>query len=54
MSKFIKIKCNKCKNEQQTFSKASKDVKCLVCGEVLARSKGGKIEVLGTLIEELK
>lgn len=53
MSKFIKIKCNKCKNEQQTFSKASKDVKCLVCGELLARAQGGKIEIISTVIEDL-
>jgi len=39
---FLKVQCGKCNNEQKIFSKASTDVKCLVCGEVLAKSSGGK------------
>lgn len=39
---FLKVKCEKCNNEQKIFSKASTTVKCLVCGEVLAKSSGGK------------
>jgi len=39
---FIKVKCKECKNEQVIFSKASTEVKCLVCGAVLAKTTGGK------------
>ncbi len=42
---FVKVKC-KCKNEQIVFSKASSEVKCLVCGEVLVKPTGGSAEFL--------
>jgi small subunit ribosomal protein S27e len=52
-SKFIKVRCEKCKNEQVIFNKAATEVKCLVCGEVLAQPsasvaklKAGVLEVL--------
>ena len=41
-SKFVKVKCEKCKNEQMVFEKAASQVKCLVCGEVLAEPTGGR------------
>ena len=44
-SKFLKVKCEKCKNEQMVFEKASTRVKCLVCGEVLAEPTGGKVKL---------
>ena len=44
-SKFLKVKCNKCKNEQVIFSKAAGEVKCLVCGAVLAKPSGGRAEI---------
>lgn len=50
-SKFVKVKCEKCKNEQMVFMRAASKVKCLVCGEVLAEPTGGKarlnVKVLG-------
>lgn len=42
---FVKVKCEKCKNDQVIFTKAASTVECLVCGEVLAESTGGKIEL---------
>jgi small subunit ribosomal protein S27e len=39
---FVKAKCAKCKNEQIIFGRPATEVKCLVCGEVLARPGGGK------------
>jgi len=51
---FIKVKCNKCKNEQAIFDKAAGEVHCLVCGELLARPKGGKAEVNAKVISEAK
>jgi small subunit ribosomal protein S27e len=53
-SKFIKIRCNKCKNEQIIFEKASTQVKCLVCSEILAIPKGGKAEIKTTVLEILE
>ncbi len=41
-SKFIKVKCVKCNNEQVIFEKPATVVKCLVCGEVLSKPSGGK------------
>jgi small subunit ribosomal protein S27e len=42
---FLKVKCEKCKNEQVIFSKPAGEVKCLVCGEVLAENTGGKGDI---------
>ena len=52
-SKFIKIRCPKCKNEQITFGKSANSVKCLVCGKVLAEPTGGKIKVRARILEVL-
>lgn len=40
--KFLKVKCGKCRNEQNIYEKPAVDVKCVVCGELLAKSTGGK------------
>jgi small subunit ribosomal protein S27e len=50
-SKFLKLKCKKCKNEQVVFNKASKDVKCLVCGETIAETTGGKAKINTSILE---
>ena len=52
-SKFIKIRCPKCKNEQIMFGKASPEVICLVCGKVLAEPTGGKSKVKARILEVL-
>lgn len=53
VSKFLKVKCTKCKNEQIIFEKPAMEVKCLVCGAVLAKSTGGrgviKTKVMGVM-----
>ncbi|VVB59191.1 30S ribosomal protein S27e [uncultured archaeon] len=53
---FLKVKCEKCNNEQKIFSRASTVVKCLVCGEVLAKPVGGKavLQPTAKLLGELK
>ena len=51
-SKFIKVRC-KCKNEQIIFEKASSEVKCLVCGEILAKPTGGKAKIRSRVEEVL-
>jgi small subunit ribosomal protein S27e len=53
-SKFIKIRCPKCKNEQIMFGKASSEVICLVCGKILAEPTGGKSKVKARILEVLE
>ncbi|MFA4819592.1 MAG: 30S ribosomal protein S27e [Candidatus Aenigmatarchaeota archaeon] len=51
-SKFLKVKCKKCRNEQIIFNKAAIVVKCLVCESILAEPTGGLAEIK-TKIEEV-
>jgi len=53
-SKFIKVRCPKCKNEQITFGKTATKVDCLVCGKVLAEPTGGKSRVKARILEVLE
>ena len=53
-SKFIKVRCNKCKNEQIIFGKASTRVNCLVCGEELLEPTGGKSKIKARVLEVLE
>ncbi len=53
-SKFVKIRCPKCKNEQIMFGKASSIVNCLVCSKVLAEPTGGKSRVKARVLEVLE
>jgi small subunit ribosomal protein S27e len=52
-SKFIRVRCNKCKNEQIIFEKASTKVKCLKCGEEITESSSGKAKLKANIIEVL-
>jgi small subunit ribosomal protein S27e len=51
--RFIKVRCQACKNEQIIFEGATTKVKCLICGAVIAEPKGGKAELKAKLIETL-
>lgn len=53
-SRFIKVRCKKCKNEQIIFGKASSEVKCLVCDCVLASPSGGKTKIKARVLEVLE
>ncbi|MBU1198355.1 MAG: 30S ribosomal protein S27e [Nanoarchaeota archaeon] len=53
-SKFIKLRCPKCKNEQIVFGKAASKVKCLVCDKTLAEPTGGKTRVKARVLEVLE
>lgn len=53
-SKFIKVRCPKCKNEQIVFGKSSTNVSCLVCSKVLAEPTGGKSKVKARILEVLE
>jgi len=52
-SKFLKVECPKCKNEQIIFNKATSDVKCLVCGFDLTEKTGGKAKIKSKVIQVL-
>lgn len=51
--RFIKVRCQACKNEQIIFEAATTPVKCLICGVVIAEPKGGKAELKARLVEVL-
>ncbi len=53
-SKFLKVKCMKCGNEQIIFNKASTKVYCLVCGNLLAEPTGGKARIHAKIIGVLE
>ncbi len=53
-SKFIKIRCPKCKNEQIIFGKASSKVKCLVCEKIISEPTGGKGKIKARILEVLE
>jgi len=50
-SKFIKVRCMSCKNEQIIFGKATTKVKCLVCNKSLAFPTGGKTRIKAQILE---
>jgi len=50
-SKFLKIVCSKCKNEQIIFNKANSNVKCLVCGSDVAEATGGKAKIKSKVVK---
>jgi len=52
-SKFVKVRCPKCKNEQIIFGKVSTGVACLVCGKPLADPTGGKSRLKARVLEVL-
>ncbi|MBR9680031.1 MAG: 30S ribosomal protein S27e [Candidatus Altiarchaeota archaeon] len=53
-SKFLRVKCPQCKNEQIVFNKAATEVKCLVCGKKLVKPTGGKAKIDTKSIEPLE
>jgi small subunit ribosomal protein S27e len=53
-SKFIKVRCAKCKNEQIIFGKSASRVKCLVCEAPLSEPRGGKSKIKSRILEVLE
>jgi small subunit ribosomal protein S27e len=51
--RFIKVRCQACKNEQIIFEGATTKVKCLICNADLAEPKGGKAKIKASVIEVL-
>ena len=54
VSKFIKVRCPKCKNEQIIFGKVTSSVTRLVCGKKIAEPTGGKTKIKARVLEVLE
>ena len=54
LSKFIKVRCPKCKNEQIIYGKSTSVDGCLVCEKVLSRPTGGKSKIKARILEVLE
>ena len=52
-TRFIKIRCESCKNEQVIFIKPSTEVKCLVCEKTLSQPTGGKGKIKNSQLLEV-
>jgi len=50
-SRFLKVKCSQCANEQIVFERPASNVKCRMCGITMVESTGGKGRVSGEIIE---
>ncbi|MGA9138829.1 MAG: 30S ribosomal protein S27e [Methanocella sp.] len=52
-TKFLKVKCKDCENEQIIFGSATSKVDCAVCGSTLAEPRGGKAVIKSQILEVL-
>lgn len=52
-SKFIRVRCPKCENEQVIFGKSSTKIKCLKCEKILTEPTGGKAKIRCRVLEVL-
>jgi small subunit ribosomal protein S27e len=53
-SRFLRVKCPDCGNEQIVFGNISVTVRCNVCGTSLADPRGGKARVRGEIVGVLE
>ncbi len=49
-SRFLRVRCNDCGNEQLVYSHVSSVVRCKVCSKTLAVPRGGKAEIKTTIL----
>jgi len=52
-SRFLRVKCPSCGNEQIVFDHATFPVKCFVCNSLLTVPTGGKAKILGEIVRVL-
>lgn len=50
-SRFLRVRCPDCGNEQVVFGNASMLVRCNVCDGVLAEPTGGKTRIRGEILD---
>ncbi len=53
-SRFLRVKCFDCSNEQVIFGSVSTRVKCVVCGKTIAEPGGGKAKILTRILSVLE
>jgi small subunit ribosomal protein S27e len=53
-TKFLKVRCSDCGNEQVIFSSVSTVVKCLVCSKTIAKPRGGKAKIKTKIVGVLE
>jgi len=52
-SKFLKVRCPKCKAVQTIFGKASTRINCMKCNCILVEPAGGKAKIRSKVEEVL-
>ncbi|MBD3261146.1 MAG: 30S ribosomal protein S27e [Candidatus Altiarchaeales archaeon] len=50
-SRFLKVRCADCGNEQVIYGSAATKIKCLVCDKIVGESTGGKTRVKTEITE---
>ncbi len=53
-SRFLKIKCPKCKTEAVVFGSAASKVECPKCKSLLVEPTGGKSKIKAKVLEVLE
>jgi small subunit ribosomal protein S27e len=48
-SRFLRVRCPECENEQIVYSSPSNIVKCNICKAILATPTGGKARIEGEI-----
>ena len=52
-SRFLRVMCRSCRNDQIIFNKAATAIKCSKCGEEIALPTGGEVFIKGKVLEVL-
>lgn len=53
-SRFLRVKCDDCGNEQIVFMNVSTTVTCNICSNIIAEPTGGRTRVHGEVINVLE
>ncbi len=53
-SRFLKVRCSSCGNEQVIFGSPATLVKCMVCENTLAAPRSGKGDISTNIVEVLE
>ncbi len=48
-SKFLKVNCKECEEENIVYSHASTPVTCGSCGNIIAKPAGSKAKIIGKI-----
>ncbi len=52
-SRFLKVRCGDCSNEQIIFNRPATKVNCTVCGATLAKPTGGSAALTAEVLAEM-